>query len=191
MTKIKKLFSVLFIPIAISSLMTYKVHAADSKDDVDHQATQAHPTLINFIPYPSLWNDITKFDSFTNLDEFFKVSLPVSVGMASPSVIKVDISENDVAFTLRAEIPGTKKEDVKVHIEGNRVSIRAETKQEKEKKEGERVIRREIYSGSSSRNITLSSYVDESRVEAKFENGRLELLLPKKKGGNSKQIEIN
>ncbi len=191
MTKINKLFAVLFIPFAISSLMANKVHAADIKDNLDTQVNHALPALINFFPHSILWKDINKFDSSTNMDEFFKVSLPVSVGMATPSVIKVDISENDVAFTLRAEIPGTKKEDVKVQVEGNRVSITAETKQEKEKKEGERIIRREIYSGSSSRNITLSSNVDESRVEAKFENGRLELFLPKKKGGNSKQIEIN
>ena len=185
MTKFNKLTALLFIPFVISSLVTYKVYAADSKDDLDKQATQALEPLINIIPRSFLLSDIIRSDPFINVHE-----IPFSVGMDTPSVIKVDISENDVSFTIRAEIPGTKKEDVKVQVDRNRVSIKAETKQEKEKKEGERVIRREIYRGSSFRNITLGSDVDESRVEAKFENGRLELVLPKKNEKTSKQIEI-
>jgi HSP20 family protein len=77
-----------------------------------------------------------------------------------------------------------------VQVEGNRVSINAETKQEKEEKEGERVICRELYQGSSYRSLTLGNDVDESKAEAKFENGRLELILPKKNEKTSKQLEI-
>jgi HSP20 family protein len=91
---------------------------------------------------------------------------------------------------VRAEIPGVKKEDVKVQVEGNRVSISCETKQEKEQKEGERVIYRECNQGSSYRTFTLGSEVDDTKAEAKYENGTLELTLPKKEGKTAKRIEV-
>ena len=102
----------------------------------------------------------------------------------------MDLSENDKAYTVRAQIPGVKKEDVKVQVDGNRVSISAESKQEKEEKEGERVICRECRQGSSYRSFTLDSAVDETQAQAKYENGILELTLPKKNGSAAKQLEI-
>ena len=102
----------------------------------------------------------------------------------------LDLTENDNAYTVRADIPGVKKEDVKVQVEGNRVSISCETKQEKEEKEGERVICRECHQGSSYRSFTLGSEVDEAKAEAKYENGTLELTLPKKEGKTAKRIEV-
>ncbi|MDP1788305.1 Hsp20/alpha crystallin family protein, partial [Nitrosomonas sp.] len=96
----------------------------------------------------------------------------------------------DKTYTIRAEIPGVNKEDIKVQVDGNRVSINAETKKEKEEKEGERVICRECYQGSSYRSFTLDSDVDEANSSAKYENGVLELILPKKNGKTFKQIEI-
>jgi HSP20 family protein len=104
--------------------------------------------------------------------------------------IKIDLKENDTAYTVRADIPGVKKEDVKVQVEGNRVSISCETRQEKEEKEGERVICRECHQGSSYRSFTLGSDVDETKAEAKYENGTLELTLPKKEGKTSRRIEV-
>jgi HSP20 family protein len=83
-----------------------------------------------------------------------------------------------------------KKEDVKVQVEGNRVSISCETKEEKEEKEGERVICRECHQGSSYRSFTLGGDVDETKAEAKYENGTLELTLPKKEGKTAKRIEV-
>nr|WP_297448087.1 Hsp20/alpha crystallin family protein [Ferrovum sp.] len=51
--------------------------------------------------------------------------------------IKLDVSEDDKAYKVKAEIPGVKKENIQVSIEGNQISISAETKKEKEEKEGE------------------------------------------------------
>lgn len=82
---------------------------------------------------------------------------------------------------MRAEIPGIKKEDVTVEVDGNFVSISVKTKQEKEKKEGERVICRECYQGSSYRSFSLDRDVDESKSHAKYDGGVLELTLPKNK----------
>ncbi|HET7060914.1 MAG TPA: Hsp20/alpha crystallin family protein, partial [Nitrosospira sp.] len=100
------------------------------------------------------------------------------------------VTEDDNAYHVRAEIPGVKKEDVKVQVEGNRVSISAENKQENEEKEGERVLYRECHQGSSYRTFTLGSEVDASKAEAKYDNGTLELTLPKKEGKTAKRIEV-
>ena len=136
--------------------------------------------------------DITRFDPFYNIDDWFKGfgMRPFSMDMETPPQIKIDVTENDSAYTVRAEIPGVKKEDVKVQVEGNRVSISCETKQEKEQKEGERVIYRECNQGSSYRTFTLGSEVDDTKAEAKYENGTLELMLPKKEGKTAKRIEV-
>jgi|SRR5690242_5489233 HSP20 family protein len=136
--------------------------------------------------------DITRFDPFYNIDDWFKGfgMRPFSMDMETPPQIKIDVTENDSAYTVRAEIPGVKKEDVKVQVEGNRVSISCETKQEKEQKEGERVIYRECNQGSSYRTFTLGSDVDDTKAEAKYENGTLELTLPKKEGKTAKRIEV-
>jgi HSP20 family protein len=148
--------------------------------------------MLNIIPRSPLLSSIARIDPFTNVDEWFKGfgMRPFSMESEAPSLIKIDLTENDTTYTVRAEIPGMKKEDVKVQVDGNRVSISAETKQEKEEKEGERVICRELYQGSSYRSFTLGSDVDENKSHAKFENGVLELTLPKKNGKTSKQLEI-
>jgi HSP20 family protein len=140
----------------------------------------------------SPFGDIARFDPFYNVDDWFKGfgMQPFSMDSETAPTIKIDLKENDTAYTVRAEIPGVKKEDVKVQVEGNRVSISCETRQEKEEKEGERVICRECHEGSSYRSFTLGSDVDETKAEAKYENGTLELTLPKKEGKTSRRIEV-
>jgi HSP20 family protein len=78
-----------------------------------------------------------------------------------------------------------------VTVEGNRVSISAEVKHEKEEKEGERVIRTERSYGMASRSFSLAEEVDQSKVEAKYTDGVLELTLPKKLGSSRKEIPIS
>lgn len=136
--------------------------------------------------------DIARFDPFYNVEDWFKNfgMRPFSMEMENAPTIKMDLSESDTAYTVRAEMPGIKKEDVKVQIDGNQVSISAETKQEKEEKEGERVICREIHQGSVYRSFSLGSDVDETQAQAKYENGTLELTLPKKRGKTAKRIEV-
>ncbi|SCY73025.1 heat shock protein Hsp20 [Nitrosospira sp. Nl5] len=146
----------------------------------------------NIVRRSPLFGDIARLDPFYNVEDWFKNfgMRPFSMEMENAPTIKMDLSESDTAYTVRAEIPGVKKEDVKVQIDGNRVSISAETKQEKEEKEGERVICRECHQGSTYRSFSLGSDVDETKAEAKYENGTLELTLPKKEGKTSKRIEV-
>ncbi|MCX7184707.1 MAG: Hsp20/alpha crystallin family protein [Nitrosospira sp.] len=147
--------------------------------------------IIQRSPVP-LASDIGRFDPFADMDDWFRGfgMRPFSMEMDTAPRIKMDLSENDKAYTVHAQIPGVKKEDIKVQVDGNRVSISAESKQEKEEKEGERVICRECRQGSSYRSFTLDSEVDESQAQAKYENGMLELTLPKKNGSAAKQLEI-
>ena len=102
--------------------------------------------------------------------------------------IKIDMTETDQDYIVRAQIPGVKKEDVKILVDGDLVSISAEVKQEKGEKEGERIICRECYQGTSYRSFTLERIVDEAKAQAKCENGILVLILPKR---NGVMIEIN
>jgi HSP20 family protein len=105
--------------------------------------------------------------------------------------IRVDVKEADGAYQVQAEMPGVKKDDIHVQIDGNRVSISAEVKRESEQKEGERVLRSERYYGSVGRTFQLASEIDESAANAKFEDGVLTLTLPKKQAPAAKRLQIS
>jgi len=101
------------------------------------------------------------------------------------------VKEDDKAFTVHAEIPGVKKEDIHVDVEGDHVSVRAEVKQEKEEKKGEKVIYSERSYGMVSRSFTLPVDVDAQGAKADYKDGMLNLVLPKKAGASTKQITVN
>lgn len=104
--------------------------------------------------------------------------------------IKLDVSEEEKGYTVCAEIPGVKKEDIHVTIDGNQVAISAEVKNEKEVKEGEKVLRSERFYGKVSRAFQLDQDVDESAAQAKYQDGILELHLPKRVSSKSKTLTI-
>lgn len=104
--------------------------------------------------------------------------------------MRVDVKENPDAYQVHAELPGIGKEDIHVHIDGPVVSISAERKQEKEVKEGSRVLRTERYFGKVSRSFQLGQEVDEAAASAKFNDGVLELNLPKKAAAQAKRLNI-
>lgn len=122
--------------------------------------------------------------------EFFRSLMrPMRLDMEPALEIRIDLKESDAAYTVHAEIPGVKKEDIDVTIDGNVVSIRAEVKREKEEK-AEKMLRSERYFGSVSRSFTLASDVDEKTATARYTDGVLELTLPKKAGGASRRLQI-
>lgn len=128
------------------------------------------------------------------LDDFFRGFFvrPVEYGSATEAPqMRVDVKEVDDAFHVHAELPGIKKEDIHVHIDGPVVSISAERKQDKETREGERVLRTERYFGQVSRSFQLGQDVDESKASAKFTDGVLELSLPKKTAPQAKRLVID
>ena len=106
------------------------------------------------------------------------------------AAFRVDVAENDKAYTLRAELPGVKKEDIHVTIDGDTVAVTAEVKAEKDVKNGERILRSERYVGKLYRAFTLGQPMDEGAATAKFSDGMLELTLPKKAAVQAKRITI-
>ena len=101
-------------------------------------------------------------------------------GAPAPVTIKMDVTETPVGYTVHAEMPGMKKEDINVEIEGNQVTLTAEVKREMEKKEGEKLLRSERYYGNVYRSFTLPAELDETASVAKYADGVLELKLVRK-----------
>ena len=139
--------------------------------------------------------NIIRYSPFGDLmDEMFKnfmTSRPMrfleeETGMQ----MRTDVSEDDKSYTMKMEIPGVKKEDINITIDGNRVSVSAETKQESEEKEGSKVVRSERYYGKVYRSMALDSDVDQDAADAQYKDGLLTLTLPKKAGSAVKQLTI-
>ncbi len=137
-------------------------------------------------------NHLTAYDPFAEsaIDEVFRGFFrPVRVEKA-PATIKMDVTEQDDAYIVKAEIPGVGKDEIQVSIEGSQVTIGAEVKREKDVKNGERVLRSERYFGSVYRVFTLPVEVDEAASQAKYENGVLELKLVKKPANTGRKLTI-
>ena len=129
------------------------------------------------------------FDSFEDMMK--SMWRPARWELAAPApAIKVEVSETDEAFKVKAQIPGVKKDDIKVKVDGSMVSISAETKQHREEKKDGKIIRSEFEYGAASRSFTLDSDVDASKAEAKYEDGILHLTLPKKVGTAATTLAI-
>ena len=139
--------------------------------------------------------NITRYDPFGNvLDDFMNGFFVRPLAAVEPGEtarrFKIDVSENDKEYKVLAEIPGVKKEEIQVDIEGDVISISAETRAEKDAKEGERVIHSERYYGKVLRSFRLGQEVDQSKANAKYADGILELVLPKMAAASSKRLTI-
>ena len=129
-------------------------------------------------------------DSFESM--FKRLMAPTRFEVDARSLeMRVDVSEKDTAYTVRADLLGVKKEDINVRIDGNMVQIDAEVKQQKDiKQNGDKVLRSERYSGSVSRAFTLAQDVDDAKATAKYKDGVLTLELPKKATSTSKRLTV-
>lgn len=142
-------------------------------------------TLIKFGPmreFETLHNKIQRyFDDFSNL----------GFSMDESFYPRIDISEDKNIINVTAEIPGVKKENIKITLQDNILTIEGEKKKDLEQKE-KNFFRTERMFGSFKRSFTLPEEVDSDNVEAKFEEGMLHVqmkkLAPKVK--NEKLIEL-
>lgn len=136
------------------------------------------------------FGDLARFDPLRELESTLR--MPRSFWRNLPDVpeIRMDVSEDDKSYRVKAEIPGVKKEDIKISIDRNQVSISAEVKRESEEKKGETVLRSERYYGNQYRGFTLAQDVDEGKAEAKYEDGILLLTLPKRESTSAKQLAV-
>ncbi len=124
---------------------------------------------MSLIPYNTIFDN--EF-----MDRFLSGSRGTSHGFFSP---KIDISEADNQFVITAEIPGVKKEDIHVHLERGTLTIEAETKNEKKEEKDGKIIRQERSYGKYSRNFAVGENIQESDINASYENGVLTLTVPK------------
>ncbi len=149
--------------------------------------------LIRFNPL----SEVTRFDplaDFENMfDRFARTSLrPAWRDLESVEPqIRMDISEAGSEYVVKAEIPGVKKDDIHVSIDGNLVSISAEVKHEMETTEVGTLLRSERSYGKAMRSFRLDQDVLEDKAEAKYADGVLELKLPKKNGAPHKELAIS
>jgi HSP20 family protein len=136
--------------------------------------------------------NITRIDPFDDLFRgFFVRPVDFNGAPAQPPSIKMDVKDQGDNYLVHAELPGVNKEDIHVIVDGNQVSISAESKQEKEVKEGERILRSERYFGKVSRSFQLEQDIDDGKADAKFTDGVLELTLPKRTTSQSKRLNIS
>ncbi len=138
-------------------------------------------------------NKLVTYDPFADagFDDLFRGFFkPVRLASGAPSTIRMDVTENDKGYVVHAEIPGARKEDIQVTIDGNQVTIGADVKRETEAKNGSHALRSERYFGSVYRSFTLPSELDESASAARFENGVLELTLARKTASPGRKIAI-
>ena len=137
--------------------------------------------IARYNPFDELFNEFSK--------GFFVRPFAAAEG-AEPKM-KLDVKEDEKAYTVRADIPGVKKEDIQVDIDANAVTVRAEMKQEKEEKKDEKLIYSERSYGMVSRSFTLPVDVDAKAAKAEYKDGVLNLTLPKKGNGSAKRIPVS
>lgn len=130
-------------------------------------------------------------DPFDDLFKGFFVRPVEFPNQPAAPTMRMDVKENEAGYQVHAELPGVKKEDIQVTIDGGTLSISAEVRQEKEEKEGDQVLRAERYFGKVTRSLQLPHEVDEGAAAARFTDGVLELTLPKRQGISSKRLTIS
>ncbi|MES2164517.1 MAG: Hsp20/alpha crystallin family protein [Pseudomonadota bacterium] len=145
--------------------------------------------LMQFDPF----GDLARLEPLHGVEDFFRDFRFKNMlrDMDAKPPIKLDVTETELAYNIKAELPGMKKEDIKVDVDGNRVTISGETKRESEQKEGNTVVRSERYVGQLYRSFTLEQDVDDAKAEAKYLDGVLELSLPKKPNKGAKKLVVN
>jgi HSP20 family protein len=139
--------------------------------------------------------NLVRLDPFnTGFDDWFKGlmlrPMRMDIDMPESMQLKMDVTRSDDGYVVKAEMPGVKKEDIHVSVDGSQVTISGEVKRESEEKEGEQVIRSERYYGKVARSFTLPQDIDDAMVAAQYNDGVLELRLPRKAKSAGRKIEV-
>lgn len=137
-------------------------------------------SIARYNPFDELFNEFSK--------GFFVK--PFAMPENGEIKMKLDVKEDDKGYTVRADIPGVKKEDIHVDVDANAVTLRAEVKKEKEEKKDEKVIYSERSYGMVSRSFSLPAEVDAEAARAEYKDGVLSLTLPKKAGAQARRISV-
>lgn len=140
---------------------------------------------------------IKKWEPFGDFDDLFNRLMPASfsrfprleTGMKVDWAPSADVSENESEFLIRAELPGVKKEDIKVKVSDGVLTLEGERRQEKEEK-GEKMHRVERFYGSFSRSFALPDNADVSGVKAESKDGLLTIKIPKLKSTPTRAVDV-
>ena len=149
--------------------------------------------LIRFNPF----TEVSRFDPLPEFDSLFERFArtplrPLWRGMEDVEPqIRMEISETGTEYLVKADLPGVKKDDIHVSIDGNTVTISAEVKHEKETKEGNMLLCSERSYGTAMRSFWLDHEVMDDKAKAKYADGVLELRLPKKSVSPHKEVAIS
>ena len=139
-------------------------------------------------PFGSLVDDF--FSDFFQRSGFPSF-LPAVSGDSTVGPARIDVIDKGDKYEIKVDLPGVGKDDISVSVEGARVAIQAETRKERETKDGERVLHSERTVTSYARNFELPAEVTEDGADARFENGVLTLTLPKRAPQASRKLTIN
>ena len=138
--------------------------------------------------------NITRYNPFEDFFQDFGKGFwlkPLPFPAETELKMKIDVKEDDKSFTVKADIPGVKKEDIQIDIEDDHISLRAEVKQEKEDRKDEKIVYSERAYGMVSRSFTLPVDVDAKAAKAEYKDGVLNLTLPKKGNGSAKRVAVS
>ncbi len=164
--------------------------------NVPMRTLDAHPPIEEFI-----MTALTRFNRFRNparfdnpamFDDLFR-NFGLGPAWNPPEFVsdmRVDVTEDDDAYHIDAEIPGVDKGDIDVSVDGNRVAISAEAKRETEKKNEKELIVERSW-GRAYRAFTLPGDIDGNRTKARYDKGVLTLTLPKKANGSARRITVS
>lgn len=140
--------------------------------------------LTRFSPF----GDLARLDPFRDMERFFE-ELDRQPDQARS--MRMDVSETEQAYHVRAEMPGFDKQDINVAIDGHTVTIRAKHDEQKQMpQQSGTMMRSERFHGEQYRSFTLPTEVDDQQATATCKDGILELTLPKKNGGHGRQLQI-
>lgn len=139
--------------------------------------------------------NVTRFTPFEDsIDDLFRGFFVRPVAFEGDQQrtpqFRMDVTEEGSNYVVHADIPGVKKEDIQITIDGNQVAIAAEVRRTTEERQGARLLKSERYYGKVSRNFTLASELDSGAAQARYADGVLELILPKKVATSAKQLAV-
>lgn len=148
-------------------------------------------TLTHWNPFKSA----TIFNPTIGFDDVFRglATRPLWRELDAAPEMRIDVTDDDKAFHVKAEVPGVDKDAIEVSVDGNQVTISAEVKRESKpaKEEGRTELCSERYYGKVYRSFTLPGDFDSTKVDARYEAGVLMLSLPKKAGGSTRRITVS
>lgn len=134
-------------------------------------------------------NELMSMDSFDDAFRGFLRPWLEREGEMAPT-IKIDLSEADGNYRVKADLPGVRKEDIDIQIDNNRLTLCATVKRETQDQSQGQVIRRERQVGYTSRTLWLDKAVDETKASARYENGVLDLTLPQRPPTETRRVNV-